>query len=76
MADSGTLAEEVISTIRTAQAFGTQNVLAGLYDEHMDESRRVNAKAAVWHAIGLAIMLFVTYASYALGKVINPLSHQ
>jgi len=66
VAESGTLAEEVISTIRTAQAFGTQKVLSGLYDGHVDTSRRLNAKAAIWHGFGLAIMFFVIYASYAL----------
>jgi ATP-binding cassette subfamily B (MDR/TAP) protein 1 len=74
VADGGTLAEEVISTIRTAQAFGTQKVLSGLYNGHVDESRRLNAKAAIWHGFGLAIMFFVIYSSYALGKVINLLS--
>ncbi|KAI0287212.1 P-loop containing nucleoside triphosphate hydrolase protein [Russula brevipes] len=32
VAEGGTIAEEIVSTIRTAKAFGTQKVLASLYD--------------------------------------------
>ena len=39
VSDGGTLAEEVISTIRTAQAFGTQTTLANIYDTHIAKSR-------------------------------------
>jgi ATP-binding cassette subfamily B (MDR/TAP) protein 1 len=69
IAESGSLAEEVISTIRTAQAFGTQKILSGLYDEHVEGSRRVGSRAAVFHSGALAVMFFVIYASYALGKM-------
>lgn len=69
VAESGSLAEEVISTIRTAQAFGTQKILSGLYDEHVEGSRRVASKAAIFHSAALAVMFFVIYASYALGEV-------
>lgn len=68
VADGGSLAEEVISTIRTAQAFGTQRILSGLYDRHIDESRKVDLKAAVWHGGGLAVFFFVIYSAYALGE--------
>jgi ATP-binding cassette, subfamily B (MDR/TAP), member 1 len=71
VAEGGSLAEEVISTVRTAQAFGTQKVLAGIYDEHVEGSRVVGAKAAIWHSAGLSVMFFVIYASYALGKIIH-----
>ncbi|KAJ3989819.1 P-loop containing nucleoside triphosphate hydrolase protein [Lentinula detonsa] len=66
VADGGTLAEEVISTVRTAQAFGTQSILAGLYDKHIDKSETVDAKAAIWNGGGLAVFFFVIYSSYAL----------
>ncbi len=62
------MAEEVISTVRTAQAFGTQPVLAELYDTHINKSRGVDMKAAIWHGGGLAIFFFVIYNAYALGK--------
>ena len=43
IASAGTIAEEVISTIRTAQAFGTQRILSGLYDGHVNKSRDLKA---------------------------------
>ncbi|KAJ7366944.1 P-loop containing nucleoside triphosphate hydrolase protein [Mycena albidolilacea] len=66
VADSGSLAEEVISTVRTAQAFGTQEILANLYDEHIVQSENQDLKAAVWHGGGLAVFFFIIYNSYAL----------
>ena len=66
VAEGGTLAEEVISTIRTAQAFGTQRILSGLYDGHVEKSRNVDAKAAVWHGAGLSFFFFVIYGGYGL----------
>ncbi|KZP29744.1 P-loop containing nucleoside triphosphate hydrolase protein [Athelia psychrophila] len=62
----GTVAEEVIGTIRTAQAFGIQKVLAELYDTHVEESRKVDAKAAMWQGGGLAFSFFVIYSAYGL----------
>ena len=66
VAEGGTLAEEVISTVRTAQAFGTQNVLASLYETHVNKSRAVDLKAAVWHGAGLSFFFFVIYGAYGL----------
>ena len=68
VAEGGTLAEEVISTIRTAQAFGTQKTLANIYDKHIGESHKVNLRAAVVHGAALAVFFFVIYSAYALGK--------
>ncbi|KZP07068.1 hypothetical protein FIBSPDRAFT_804345, partial [Athelia psychrophila] len=62
----GTVAEEIIGTIRTAQAFGNQKVLAALYDTHVEESRKVNAKEAIWQGAGVAFFFFVIYSSYGL----------
>ncbi|KAJ3876935.1 P-loop containing nucleoside triphosphate hydrolase protein [Lentinula edodes] len=66
VADGGSLAEEVISTVRTAQAFGTQTILASLYDNHIDQSEVVDGKAAIWNGGGLAVFFFVIYSSYGL----------
>ncbi len=66
VASAGTIAEEVISTIRTAQAFGTQHVLADLYDTYIFDAHAVDMKAAVWHGGGLACFFFVIYSAYAL----------
>ncbi|KAF8645234.1 hypothetical protein AX16_008061 [Volvariella volvacea WC 439] len=66
VANAGSLAEEVISTVRTAQAFGTQKILSSLYDNHIDQAHQVDLKAAVWHGGGLAVFFFVIYSAYAL----------
>ncbi|KAM6494368.1 multidrug resistance protein 1 [Amanita muscaria] len=66
IAEGGSLAEEVIATIRTAQAFGTQKTLSGLYDNHVDKSLRVNMKGSIYHGVALGVMFFVIYAGYAL----------
>jgi len=66
VADGGSLAEEVISTVRTAQAFGTQRTLSDLYDVHINKSRGVDLKAAIAHGGGLAIFFFIIYCAYAL----------
>ncbi|KAG1864868.1 P-loop containing nucleoside triphosphate hydrolase protein [Suillus subluteus] len=66
VAEAGSLAEEVISTVRTAQAFGTQKVLSGIYDKNIDVTRVVDSKASIWHGAGLGGLFFVIYAAYAL----------
>ncbi|EIN12733.1 P-loop containing nucleoside triphosphate hydrolase protein [Punctularia strigosozonata HHB-11173 SS5] len=66
VAEGGTVAEEVISTVRTAQAFGTQSILSGIYDKHVDNARTVDMKAAGWQGGGLAVFFFIIYSSYAL----------
>lgn len=71
VAEAGSLAEEVISTVRTAQAFGTQSVLADLYDKYIVRTRKVDMSAAIWHGGGLASFFFVIYASYALGTFVT-----
>ena len=70
MAEGGSFAEEVISTIRTAQAFGTQKILTRLYTEYVNGSLRVDLKAARVHGIALGCFFFVIYSAYALGELI------
>ncbi|KAJ7147029.1 P-loop containing nucleoside triphosphate hydrolase protein [Mycena crocata] len=66
VAEGGSLAEEVISTVRTAQAFGTQKILANLYDTHTEQAHQADLKAATWHGGGLALFFFIIYNAYAL----------
>ncbi len=66
VAEGGTLAEEVISTIRTAHAFGSQETLAKMYDIHVHKARRVDMKSAAVHGSALGVFFFVIYAAYAL----------
>jgi ATP-binding cassette subfamily B (MDR/TAP) protein 1 len=66
VAEAGNLAEEVISTIRTAQAFGTQKIMSRKYDKNVDVTRVVETKGSIWQGVGLGCLFFVTYAGYAL----------
>jgi ATP-binding cassette subfamily B (MDR/TAP) protein 1 len=66
VAEGGNLAEEIVSTIRTAQAFGTQNVLASLYDVAVQKTYNVDRQGAVAHGIGLSCFFFSMYAAYGL----------
>ncbi|KAI0652270.1 multidrug resistance protein 1 [Trametes meyenii] len=65
-AASGTFAEEVISTVRTAHAFGIQRILSDLYDIHVFKSRAVDSKGAIWQGLHLSFWTFLIYAAYAL----------
>lgn len=62
IADGGTLAEEVISTVRAAQAFGTQAILANLYDKHVSVAHNSDMKIAIVHGFGLGSFFFIIYA--------------
>ncbi|KAL1744419.1 ste6-like protein [Schizophyllum fasciatum] len=66
VAEGGSVAEEVISTVRTAQAFGTQKILSAIYDVHSNHAEVVDLKAAIAHGAGLSVFFFVIYSSYAL----------
>ncbi|KAL9710959.1 hypothetical protein Ac2012v2_005499 [Leucoagaricus gongylophorus] len=66
VAEAGSIAEEVISTVRTAQAFGTQAILSSLYDTFINDSLQVDMKAAIWHGFGMGTFFFVVYSAYAL----------
>ena len=65
-AEGGTVAEEVISSIRNAVAFGTQNKLALQYDHHLTlaEKSGFRMKAILGSMIGF-LMTFV-YLNYSL----------
>lgn len=66
IAEGGTLAEETISSIRTAQAFGTQKKLAALYDIPNAKALGFGKATALLTAVGLCLFFFIIYASYAL----------
>ena len=72
IAEGGSVAEEAISTIRTAQAFGTQSILEGLYKNFVTGALIVDLKAARWQGGGLGTFYFIIYSAYALGQPIQP----
>ena len=71
-AEGGSLAEEVISTIRTAQAFGTQPILEGLYNKYVSRALTVDLKAARWQGLSFTVVFFIMYSAYALGQPFQP----
>lgn len=74
MAESGNVAEEVISTARTAQAFGTQTVLGTIYDGRVDEALKADVKATVAQGAAFGVFVFVLYSGYALSRSLEFLS--
>lgn len=66
-ANASTIAEEIISSVRTAQAFGTQEKLAKLYDDNLVAAQRAGYKQQISGALMLSIMFLCVYAFYGLG---------
>ncbi|KAJ9405152.1 hypothetical protein DTO045G8_7165 [Paecilomyces variotii] len=63
----GTVAEEVISSIRNATAFGTQEKLARQYDIHLEEAEKWGTKLQMILAVMVAAMFGIMYLNYGLG---------
>ncbi len=62
----GTIAEEVISSIRNATAFGTQDKLARQYDEHLKNAEKYGYKVKFALAIMVGGMFMTIYLNYGL----------
>ncbi len=58
----GTLAEEIISSIRTVQAFGTMGVLGDKFNGLIAKSRAMGIKGSLIEGCGLSIMFFAIYS--------------
>ncbi|RXK41700.1 ATP-binding cassette, subfamily B (MDR/TAP), member 1 [Tremella mesenterica] len=66
IAKAGSLAEEVVASIRTIKAFGSSRTLGRGFDDHIEGSRRVGVKGTWFEGAGLSTMFFTLYAGYAL----------
>jgi ATP-binding cassette, subfamily B (MDR/TAP), member 1 len=66
VAEGGALAEEVIASIRTAQAFGSQQALAKMYDKHIFKAHGAEMKTAITNGFGIGSFFFFVYAAYGL----------
>ena len=62
----GSVAEEVISSIRNATAFGTQDKLARQYDKHLTEAEVWGKKLKTVLAVMISGMMGVIYLNYGL----------
>ncbi len=67
LATAATVAEEIISSIRTVQAYGSEKNLVKLYDDNLVEAQRMGYRIQFAAACMMSTIYFVIYASYALG---------
>lgn len=65
-AKGGTVAEEVLSSVRNTIAFGTQDRLAKQYDVHLQQAQRAGWKVKATIAAMMAGMMLILYANYGL----------
>ncbi|KAI0168421.1 P-loop containing nucleoside triphosphate hydrolase protein [Pestalotiopsis sp. NC0098] len=65
-AQGGTVAEEVISSIRNAVAFGTQDRLAKQYDVHLTKAEKYGFKVKATIGFMVAGMMLIVYLNYGL----------
>ncbi|KAK9447474.1 P-loop containing nucleoside triphosphate hydrolase protein [Limtongia smithiae] len=63
----GTVAEEVLSSIRNVQAFGIQDRLAERYDQYLAISEKWGFKAGIYLGLMTALMWLGVYSNDALG---------
>ncbi len=62
----GTVAEEVVSSIRNATAFSTQEKLARQYDAHLTEAEKYGLKLKIALALMIAGLMGIIYLNYGL----------
>ncbi|KAB8296977.1 hypothetical protein EYC80_002380 [Monilinia laxa] len=62
----GSVAEEVISSIRNATAFGTQDKLARQYDKHLTQAEKFGYKVKFTLAFMIGGMFLTIYLNYGL----------
>ncbi|KAI0128530.1 P-loop containing nucleoside triphosphate hydrolase protein [Xylariales sp. AK1849] len=65
-ASGGTVADEVVSSIRNAVAFGTQDRLAKQYDAHLTRAEFFGFKVKATVACMVAGMMLILYLNYGL----------
>jgi ATP-binding cassette subfamily B (MDR/TAP) protein 1 len=63
----GSVAEEVISSIRTATAFGTQERLAEQYETHLKVAEKYGVRLQIILAMMVGGMFGIMYLNYGLG---------
>ncbi|CAG8492585.1 15641_t:CDS:2 [Acaulospora morrowiae] len=63
---AGTIAEEAISSVRTAVAFGSQKKLSGLYESHLKSAKVEGRKRAILSGTTLGAIFFIIYCTYSL----------
>jgi ATP-binding cassette subfamily B (MDR/TAP) protein 1 len=69
---AATVAEEVISSVRTAQAFGTEERLASQYDESLIAAQQVGYRKQAVTALLFACIFSLIYFAYGLAFCKSP----
>ena len=65
-AEGGSVAEEVLGSIRNAVAFGTQDKLAKVYDIHLHEARKWGFRSKATLGVMIAWLLCLIFLNYGL----------
>ncbi|KAI9035989.1 putative ABC multidrug transporter [Aspergillus affinis] len=63
----GSLAEDILDSIRTVVAFDAQETLANKYESHLKDAEKPGMKAQIAFAIMVGALLCVMYLNYGLG---------
>lgn len=71
-AKGGTVAEEVLSSIRNATAFNTQEKLARQYDEHLQEAEKWGKRMQIMLGMLIACMMCIVYLTYVNFATLSP----
>ncbi|XP_063825682.1 ATP-dependent translocase ABCB1 [Ostrinia nubilalis] len=63
---AGSIAEEVISSVRTVYAFSGQQKEIDRYQLHLADSRKINIKKGFYNGVAMGVLFFCIFCSYAL----------
>jgi len=66
LAAAATMAEEIISSVRIAQAYGSEAKLSKLYDDNLAEAEKMGYRQMFAVAIMIASMYCAIYAEFGL----------
>lgn len=72
-AEGGTVAEEVISSVRNAKAFNTENKLARQYDTHLNVAEKWGFKMKAMTGSMIGFLMCYVYLNYSLVCTTGPL---
>lgn len=63
---AGSIAEEILTSIRTVVAFGGQQIESLRYNKELEGAKINNIKRSSMTALGYGLLYFFIYGSYAL----------
>jgi ATP-binding cassette subfamily B (MDR/TAP) protein 1 len=69
---AATIAEEVLSSVRTVQAFGTEERLARQYDDSLARAQQVGFKQAAAVAVMFSLLFPLLYLANGLAFCTSP----